>query len=120
MTAYNANQAVEFITIFILFTIYIYVSLKQSSYSKSSRKTPWFQFKSWFNKELRCLVCKRWSLFTKWKKFLLNEDKLTYNKIRNLLQQKITEAKINHQNYANLSIIVALACFGKLLNLLIF
>ena len=28
----------------------------------------------------------------------LNEDKLAYIKIQNLLQRKITEAKINHQN----------------------
>ena len=40
MTAYNVNQAAEFITNSILFTPYTYVPLKQSFDSNSSRKTP--------------------------------------------------------------------------------
>ena len=96
MTAYNVNQATEFITNSILFTLYTCVPLKQSFLSNSSRKTPWF------NKKLRCLVRKRRSLFTKWKKSKLNEEKLAYNKIRNLLQRIITEAKIN-QNKLQIS-----------------
>ena len=89
MTAYDVNQAAEFITKSILFTLYTYVPLKQSFNSNSTRKTPWF------NQELRCLVRKRTRLFNKTKKSKLNEDQLAYNKIRNLLQRKITEAKIN-------------------------
>ena len=65
--------------------------MKQSSNNSSSRKT------SWPDKKLQCLTRTK-GVYLPNGKTKLNEEKLVYNKIQNLLQQKITKAKINHQN----------------------
>jgi len=52
----------------------------------------------WYNFELRALIRKRQKLYAKWKKSAKLKDKLAYNKIRNLLQRKIVEAKLPKEN----------------------